>query len=509
MEARVLKKVGSARARKGTRHWDYGADFDPAAEKKALDPKKVMDLDAETETFVAEVLPEIENVYSQFGEGVAQTFGLEWNLRDPEVAKDILTRSNRLAGTVETTWHAVQEAIIDGEAEGETIDGIAKRIGRAFTQAKGYRARVIARTETIGAANAGALRGATQTGVVARKVWLATTDHRTRSTHVSVDGQAVPLDQKFSVGASRMDHPGDPSGGAAEVINCRCTMLFERTEDEDVEAPEVVGLDGGDATPIKARVEDGNVKGTSSIGRLYKGGKPKFRRSADGQNVIINAEVSGGRTGKGVKAARAAIEKVHAAPGDLDPIDVFASSGDSTLGTFSSSGNKAMRMQVSTRGEHPGMTFAHEFGHYFDHQDFGSKGYGGTSDAVVKGDGPLAEWWTKARETKAYKRIKELQNQTEDVEFTLADGRTGKLRASAIRSHATYLGSPRETWARSYAQFVAKESGDPDLLKELADLVKTGGDQTGGFFPSQWDDDDFETVRAAMRGLFKDQGLAE
>lgn len=255
-EARVLKKLRGAKTRQGTRHWDYGDAFDATLEKKALDPAKVFNLGAEEEAFSAAVLPALENVYTQFGEATSSTLGVAWNLRDPGVAADILQRSNRLKGTVQTTWEAVQEAIIDGEAEGETIDGIAKRIGNVMAQAKGYRARVIARTEAVGAANAGSYQAAKASGVVGQKTWLAAVDHRTRSTHVSADGQTVDLDKKFAVGAARLDHPGDPAGGPSEVVNCRCTLSYVRDVPDEVEEDDEVEVPtGGDRASSIAAIK--------------------------------------------------------------------------------------------------------------------------------------------------------------------------------------------------------------------------------------------------------------
>lgn len=54
------------------------------------------------------------------------------------------------------------------------------------------------------------------------KQWDATLDDRTRESHAAVDGQIRELDKPFSNG---LMFPGDPSGGAAEVINCRCALL--------------------------------------------------------------------------------------------------------------------------------------------------------------------------------------------------------------------------------------------------------------------------------------------
>ena len=54
------------------------------------------------------------------------------------------------------------------------------------------------------------------------KQWDATLDGRTRDSHSQVDGEIRELDKPFSNG---LMFPGDPSGSAAEVINCRCALL--------------------------------------------------------------------------------------------------------------------------------------------------------------------------------------------------------------------------------------------------------------------------------------------
>lgn len=54
------------------------------------------------------------------------------------------------------------------------------------------------------------------------KQWDAALDSRTRESHTKVDGEIRELDKPFSNG---LMFPGDPSGGAAEVVNCRCALL--------------------------------------------------------------------------------------------------------------------------------------------------------------------------------------------------------------------------------------------------------------------------------------------
>lgn len=54
------------------------------------------------------------------------------------------------------------------------------------------------------------------------KQWDATLDSSTRESHQAVDGEIRELDKPFSNG---LMFPGDPGGGAAEVVNCRCALL--------------------------------------------------------------------------------------------------------------------------------------------------------------------------------------------------------------------------------------------------------------------------------------------
>lgn len=54
------------------------------------------------------------------------------------------------------------------------------------------------------------------------KQWYITLDGKTRESHQKVDGEIRELDEKFSNG---LMFPGDPSGGAAEIVNCRCALL--------------------------------------------------------------------------------------------------------------------------------------------------------------------------------------------------------------------------------------------------------------------------------------------
>lgn len=82
----------------------------------------------------------------------------------------------------------------------------------------------IARTEghrIQGQAQMDACNKAKEKGADVVKQWDASLDSRTRPSHAMVDGEIRELDEKFSNG---LMFPGDPSGKASEVVNCRCAM---------------------------------------------------------------------------------------------------------------------------------------------------------------------------------------------------------------------------------------------------------------------------------------------
>jgi hypothetical protein len=107
-----------------------------------------------------------------------------------------------------------------------------------------YRAELIARTETGRAANIGSMVGATSTGLVTMKEWIAAKDNRTRRIprdqfdHLNMDGTKIPMDATFKLqnkkgGFDFMLHPCDSSGSAADVCNCRCTLGYEAQRDKN------------------------------------------------------------------------------------------------------------------------------------------------------------------------------------------------------------------------------------------------------------------------------------
>lgn len=129
----------------------------------------------------------------------------------------------------------IAKILEDAATSGASINDVVRSI-TGSSEFGEMRARRIARTETVTAANGAAIINAKELGLPMRKIWLAIHDKRTRHSHRSVDNVTIPLDDSFLVGAARMGQPGarrQPNGSSVPpqyVVNCRCTLGFEVIE---------------------------------------------------------------------------------------------------------------------------------------------------------------------------------------------------------------------------------------------------------------------------------------
>ena len=152
-------------------------------------------------------------------------------------------------------------------AEDLTLDQIARTISSEYIPITRRRAALIARTETHGAASFANHQYhqelANDTGIEMMKKWVATADDRTRSDHADANGQVVAMDEDFTVGGAKMKHAGDPRGGAKNVINCRCVIVYVDAEDEldgtpaaQVEPDDGLDPNWGDVDSVEKKFHD-------------------------------------------------------------------------------------------------------------------------------------------------------------------------------------------------------------------------------------------------------------
>lgn len=144
---------------------------------------------------------------------------------------------NRMVNTPDEVYRRITKSLAEGVAAGESVPDLAARVDEILTVTGNdnwtNRSVTVARTEVTAAQNVGALAAGAQRAITERqpmvKTWVATTrppsSSRTRPDHLEADGQTVPLTEPFLIGGHRMQFPGDPSGPADEVINCRCSLI--------------------------------------------------------------------------------------------------------------------------------------------------------------------------------------------------------------------------------------------------------------------------------------------
>jgi len=143
------------------------------------------------------------------------------------------------------TKQVIQKILSDAAITGASFDDIVRQITTS-SELGPMRARRIARTETVTAANGAAMIYAQTSGNVMEKVWISVKDKRTRhnawANHVSIDGTKINIEEPFLLKSQKlgdifMMQPGvrkQPNGlavPAAEIVNCRCVVAFNAKRD--------------------------------------------------------------------------------------------------------------------------------------------------------------------------------------------------------------------------------------------------------------------------------------
>ena len=104
---------------------------------------------------------------------------------------------------------------------------IDKMVNRYRERYVGYRARVIARTESLRAVHEGTeemYQQAIESGDLdagdLTRTWVTAADERVRSSHASLNGEQRAVGQPWG----NLRYPGDPTAPAEETVQCRCVL---------------------------------------------------------------------------------------------------------------------------------------------------------------------------------------------------------------------------------------------------------------------------------------------
>lgn len=174
------------------------------------------------------------------GAQLAAELGIDFAMAPSEALRYLAVRQPKIVGINTTTWDELKATLSEGIASGEGFEALAQRVSEVFADAVGRRAEVIALTETNGAINTGRMIAMREAGIT-HKAWITSHLENTRDTHLACEREGpIPIDDLFE--ANGLSYPGDPSGPAHEVINCRCHLIA--ATDPDGAEPALASMRG-------------------------------------------------------------------------------------------------------------------------------------------------------------------------------------------------------------------------------------------------------------------------
>jgi hypothetical protein len=190
---------------------------------EAMGQKSSQFFNKEEETKIAKsiIFPALERVMREEGEEVSSRFGINFVLTS-QLESTLNERAEFFTESINnTTFEQLKSRIQEGIELGENYEQIGARVDDLYGQTIEGRGRTIARTETHYAQQTANLEGYKQGGLET-KVWVAAMQN-TRDSHISMDGQEVPINSPFTSGlGNRLMFPGD--GPPADSVNCQCQV---------------------------------------------------------------------------------------------------------------------------------------------------------------------------------------------------------------------------------------------------------------------------------------------
>lgn len=151
--------------------------------------------------------------------------------------------ARQIAQIIRTTEQQVRDLVNGGMAAGEARSVVFRKLGESVPSMAEVRGLVISRTEAHAASQYASQLMAERSQIPLAKIWNTVLDDRTRSfgllgrqsefNHRTMHETKLPLQGKYLVprrtgGAEALLFPGDPSGSAGNVINCRCIQTYVR-----------------------------------------------------------------------------------------------------------------------------------------------------------------------------------------------------------------------------------------------------------------------------------------
>lgn len=479
---------------------------------------------------------------------------------------------------------SIRRVAVAGDNRQTEINRLRDKISGAGFDSAAYRAERIVRTEVnriFSMATYDRMVGLANDFPFLRKGWRASRDRRTRLGHAEAHqtygrGNGILIADRFKInvhnerpgkpavliGTAQLRFPLDPDVspggrvGAAATIMCRCGAFvdFDINEFQQYSTAQVslalTGIQRGPAPELPAAPK--KLRKAPAV-RQPKVLKAKPLSVVPGQ-VTGAAKPVGTPVGnaldidqrapyKRIRTALALIDQVHG-DGELAPIKVGAQATrargrgyhayyDRTAAVL---GRGASTIGISSNAQtgDPYNTAIHEAGHWLDHKALPEAKFG---QQVVPRDAYASEhndsaawenWRTAAKQSRTIQQLERWRQaglMPDAAHPTYGYQGDGVTPRGAQRANVNYLLTAKETWARSYAQYVVVRSGDTAALAELRrkQAVSSYGpvkadtpfNRNGIGKPAQantwdypvvWQDDEFEPIANAIDQILENKG---
>jgi len=166
--------------------------------------------------------PFFEKAMQKGADSLRLQIGLDpFNLTDQRAEDALKRRDLAIRRPLETSRESLRTSLLQGLRAGDNVRALSERVTAHYDTQYSH-ATTVARTEILSPANEARLITVEDSGAEEGE-WVTAGDEAVRNSHAAENGNHVPTGENFP--ETGVSFPGDPTGDASEVINCRCTLV--------------------------------------------------------------------------------------------------------------------------------------------------------------------------------------------------------------------------------------------------------------------------------------------
>lgn len=214
-------------------------------------------------------------------------------------------------------------------------------------------------------------------------------------------------------------------------------------------------------------------------------------RAPLGIPISRSVQIPAGRDFDPVRRALEAIDSVHG-DGVLPSLPVIRTRGRVQVGAYewNARTGESLRLSSSVTNDHPELSVVHEIGHFLDHQALGRPGVFASDAGDIL---PVMQVIDASAASDALRALRGRRR-------SLISERGRRIAIQVKPSLVEYVLSPREQFARAYAQFIAISSQNLELLAQVTAAHRS---RLGTVYHAQWNDHDFRPIRQQLDRLLR------